>query len=173
MQKRTMITDKVNDSLNEIVKKCFETNRVLDRIMSQLSVKFTMNNSSSILHPLLAHYFPLFADKFSDYQDARNALTIYGLTPKDDTDYDNALSMFERYLNTVKELENTIINSIDVCIEESDTMTRVFLENALRDLIPYTAQGILLCDKIEAYGDNPQGRMAFDHNIESFIIIKE
>lgn len=170
MANRCLVSDKVNTGLNNIVHQCFLLNRLLDRQMSELSVKFTMNHTSDILHPLLAHAPLKLADFIGDYQDQRNALTAYRETPLDNTDYSNVLDMFEKFLDSMKELEDMIQEVINICDEEADLTTKVFLQDFLIKLIPFSAQAILLCDKIEAYGDTSFGRMMFDSNIKDFIV---
>ena len=171
MGNRSQVSDKVNNALNDIVLKCFLTNRQEDRVMTELSVKFTMNQTSDLLHPILAHSPLALADLIGDYQDQRNALTAYGLVPTDNTDYTNVLEMFEKSLEVWLNLEKSIADAVEVCLNENDATTRVFLETFLVKIIPFTAQVILLCDKIEAYGDISTNRMLFDQNIESFIIV--
>jgi len=171
MANRCLINDKVNNSLNNIVHQCFLLNRVLDRQMSQLSVKFTMNKTSNKLHPLLAHAPLKLADFIGDYQDQRNALTVYGEVPLDTTDYLSVLEIFENFLESMREFEDVVQEAVNVCDEEADLTTKVFLQDFLMKIIPFSAQAVLLCDKIEAYGDIPMGRMLFDSNIEDFIIV--
>ena len=173
MGNRSQVSDKVNNALNDIILKCFYINKQEDREMTELSVKFTMNKTSDTLHPILAHSPLALADLIGDYQDQRNALTNYGLVPEDNTDYDSVLEMFEKSLEVWLNLEKTIADGVEICLNENDATTRVFLETFLIKIIPFTAQVILLCDKMEAYGENPTlGRMIFDENIDSFIVAK-
>jgi len=173
MGNRNQVSDKVNLALNDIVLKCFYINRQEDRCMTELSVKFTMNKTSDILHPILAHSPLALADLIGDYQDQRNVLTVYGEVPTDATDYDNVLEMFEKSLEVWLNLEKCIADGVEICLNENDATTRVFLETFLVKIIPFTAQAILLCDKIESYGENSGlGRMMFDENIDSFIVAK-
>ena len=173
MGNRSQVSDKVNNALNDIILKCFYINKQEDREMTELSVKFTMNKTSDTLHPILAHSPLALADLIGDYQDQRNALTNYGLVPEDNTDYDSVLEMFEKSLEVWLNLEKTIADGVEICLNENDATTRVFLETFLVKIIPFTAQVILLCDKMEAYGENPTlGRMIFDENIDSFIVAK-
>jgi len=172
MGKRTMISDVVNNQLNLIVQKCFLGNRILDRMMSILSIKFVMNKTSNLLHVLISHAMPLLADEISDYQDSRNVLTIYLDTPKDDSDYDTPLQLFETFFNFMEELEQSIDDGIRIAKENNDKMTKIFLEKFLLQINNYTAQAILLCDKAEMYGNNTMAWMSFDRHIEDFIIVK-
>jgi ferritin len=168
-----LINENVNESLNLLVGKCFEANRILDRIMSQLSVKFVMNRTSDILHPLLAHAFLDIADIVSDYQGSRNCMTIYPETPKDDTNYSTVSDIFTKILNCMEDLENIICEVIDIAKEENDRMTKIFLEHFLLQLNPFTSQALLLMDKINMYGNDSKSLMDFDRNIKSFITLKQ
>lgn len=162
-----LIPQQINNKLDEIVTKCFEGNRIADRGMSILAVKFAMNKTESLLHEKLAHLFPKLADVVSSYQGDRNNLTVYGFTPKDDSDYQTPLNLFERMLVYMNELETLVSDSIDESRDEDQT-TYVFLEEFLRSLVPVTSQVLLLVDKAELYDGQ---WMLFDHNVEDFIIL--
>lgn len=164
---KSLIPDQVNSALDSIVTKCFEGNRIADRGMSILSVKFAMNNTEKILHPKLAHLFPMLADMVSGFQDGRGALTAYGFTPEDISDYETPLDFFNKILNYCQDLEGLISESIEIS-SSSDIVTYVFLIKFLRKVSRVTAQCLLLVDKAEIYNDD---HMAFDHRIEDFIIL--
>lgn len=162
-----LINEDINTKLDEIVTKCFEGNRIADRGMSILNIKFVMNNSEKILHEKLAHRFPSLADRVSTYQASRNNLTFYGETPADGSDYKTPLEFFERMFNYMIDLENLIYEAIDMC--EKDKSTLMFLLEFLHeDITKVTEQCLLLVDKAKAYGDNWQ---AFDQRIDSFVIL--
>jgi hypothetical protein len=138
--------------------------------MSILDVKFTMNKTSDILHSKLAHLFPLLGDVVSDYQSARNCLTIYGETPKDDSDYSNPKEFFEKILEFMQDLESLCHEAYVLSLSSEDIITLSFIQKFSRLLIPVTAQCLLLADKAETYkGD----WMKFDHDIDDFIILKD
>ncbi len=143
----------------------------MDRGMSILDVKFVMNNTVKFLHPKLAHLFPLKADDVSEYQSSRNCLTTYGQTPLDDSDYATPLEFFLKMLQYQQELESVIVEGIDLCKDEDDKVTKVFLEGFLLGLTSVTKQILLLIDKSEAYGNDSKSLMQFDHNVEDFIIL--
>ena len=143
----------------------------MDRGMSILDVKFVMNNTVKFLHPKLAHLFPLKADDVSEYQLSRNCLTTYGQTPLDDSDYAIPLDFFLKMLQYQQELESVIIEGIDLCKDEDDKVTKVFLESFLLGLVPITKQILILIDKSEAYGSDSKSLMQFDHNVGDFIIL--
>lgn len=164
---RQLIPDSLNSKLDDIVTKCFAGNRIADRGMSVLSVKFTMNKTEKHLHPTLAHKFPKLADDVSGFQDSRNNLTVYGLTPEDKSDYSHPSEFFERMLEYMYELETLISEAADMAREE-DFATYAFLLKFINKVSEVTSQCILLADKSEAYKDDIMG---FDHRIKDFIIL--
>lgn len=164
----TLISDNLNDKLNLLVTKCFEGNRIMDRGLSVLNVKFVMNKTESILHPKMAHLFPLLADKVSGYQESRNCLTIYGATPLDASDYSAPYDFFSRVLDYMLDLESAIGEVIELSKEEEDYITYSFLLTFASDITKVTKQALLLVDKSEMYGADLK---AFDHNIEDFVIL--
>lgn len=164
---QALIPQELNAKLDEIVTKCFAGNRIADRGMSILAVKFAMNKSEKILHPKIAHLFPALADKVSGFQDSRNNLTFYGLTPADNTDYATPLDFFESLLDYMVELE-ALVSDVHEMAEGEDFPTCVFLQSFMLELIPLTGQCILLRDKMSQYG---QDIKMFDENIESFVIL--
>ena len=164
---RQLIPDKLNSKLDEIVTKCFCGNRIADRGMSILSVKFAMNKTEKYLHQSLAHKFPKLADEVSGFQDSRNNLTVYGLTPEDKYDYSNPSEFFERMLEYMYELES-IISEASELAKEDDFATYSFLLKFIGSVSEVTSQCILLADKSQAYKDDIMG---FDHRIEDFVIL--
>jgi ferritin len=165
---RSLINENINNGLNDIVTKLFEGNRICDRAMSVLSVKFAMNKTVDNLHPKLAHLYPKLADVISDYQGARNNLTVYGATPLDSIDYNSPQEFFEKILDYQNDLEALVTEIRDRAENDPDITTKSFLEKFLIDLIPVTSQCLLLVDKGEAYKD----WMLFDANVEDFIILE-
>jgi len=167
---RSLIPENVNKKLDEIVTMCFLGNRIADRAMSVMDVKFSMNKSSELLHQKLAHLFPLIGDIASSYQSARNCLTFYGDTPADGTDYNSPQEFFEKLLDYMTDLESLCYESCQLAKEESDFTTSAFLHKFIRMLIPITNQCILLADKGKAYNGD---WMRFDHDVDDFVILGE
>ena len=163
-----LITSVVNNKLNDIVTGFFEGNRICDRAMSVLDVKFVMNKSSSILHEKLAHLFPKMADVVSDYQGSRNCLTVYGLTPLDDMDYATPQDFFDRILSYIIDMESLCYETYDMAMKESDITTASFIMKFMKPLSVVTNQCILLVDKGRAYNGD---WMRFDHDIDDFVFL--
>lgn len=165
-----LISDILNESLNELIGQCFIGNRILDRMMSILNIKFVMNNTVKYLHPGLAHKFPLLADKISDYQGSRNNFTTYPETPRDNSDYENVLVLFTKFYEFIIEFENSVKETIELADSNNDMVTLEFLRKFLLNFNRYTEQAILLVDKAETYKDN---YMDFDRDIDKFFILGE
>lgn len=165
-----LISEKIKLSLEEIISHCFYINRIADRIVSVLSVKFVMPNVAELYHKNYAHWAPAYADKISEYMDARDCSTIYGATPAGDQSYDNPIDCINKSLEMNIELEKIIKKAIITADEEGDYTTKVFLENALLDVIPLTKDLLLLIDKMEFYGDTPKDWMKIDHDVNDFKI---
>ena len=164
---RQLIPDNINNKLDEIVTKCFALNRVYDRAMSILSIKFVMNNTVKFIHPKIAHKFPALADVVSDYQGSRNNLTFYGVTPEDRSDYTSPLEFFEKILDEMYDFESLLSEALELSKDE-DCVTYAFVLRFVEQVSKVTEQCILLADKASAYKDD---WMTFDHNIEDFIIL--
>lgn len=165
---KQLIPTNLNNKLDEIVTKCFEGNRIADRGMSILAIKFVMHQTESVLHDKLAHLFPQLADQVSSYQGSRNNLTLYGLTPEGASDYDSPLQFFVRMVDYMMELESLIGEAIDIAQEEEDHATFAFLLSFLNSVTIVTNQCLLLKDKSELAGDN---FILFDMIINSIVIL--
>jgi adenylosuccinate synthase len=148
----------------------FHINRILDRIVSVMSVKFACVKSSEIIHKKYAHAFPMLADKISEIQDSFNVLTDYLDTPKDVSDYNSLEEMFQKVLDNILEANDLITGCIEICIETKDYNVKASLENFLSvEFIKYIRQSIILRDKAKLYGDNV---LSFDRHIDSFFVLE-
>lgn len=164
---RQLIPETLNNKLDEIVTKCFALNRIYDRGVSILNIKFVMNNTVKFIHPKIAHKFPALADIVSDYQGSRNNLTFYGATPEDRSDYTSPLEFFEKILDEMYDFESLISEALELSRDE-DCVTYAFILRFTEEVAKVTEQSILLADKATAYNGD---WMLFDHNIEDFIIL--
>ena len=162
-----LIKENVNTKLDQIVTFLFAGNRMADRAMSVLDVKFVMSKTSNILHNKYAHLLPLLADRISEYQSDRNMLTVYGLTPRDDTDYTDPLEIFNKFVEYQMQLEDMINEAYVLSVDEDDCFTHAFLMDFMRQITPVTKQCLLLLDKASKYND----WMQFDRDIKNFITL--
>jgi len=161
-----LISPRTNEQLNLIIQQMFILNRILDRAVSIMSVKFCCVESSEVIHKKFAHKFPLLADQISEIQDAFNVLTDYLETPTDVSDYNSLSEMFERVLENVMSANDLITGAIEIANEESDINVKASLQSFLAtDFIKYIKQSIILRDKAILYGDNI---LQFDRDINTF-----
>lgn len=166
-----LISPKTNEQLTLIVGQCYKLNRVLDRIISVMSVNFSCVKSSDILHLQFSHKFPLLADFFYDIQSSFNVLTDYPSTIADSSNYSSLEEIFQKVLDEVIELNDLITGCIVICHEESDFNVKSSLENFLANtFIKYIQQSIILRDKAKLYGEDVLG---FDRDIKKFFILKD
>jgi len=170
---KPLLSDTVNNSLNLLIQKLFGGNRLLDRQMSILSVKFVMKKTSDVCHPVLAHAYPLLLDEIGDYQDSKNCLTDYLDTPTNIADYETPIDLFQTYLDYSLELEEFIFDCISICENEGDRTTKAFLDKFLLQIQEYTSQAQLLLDRMSQYKDSPSDWMEFDRDIERIIFISQ
>ena len=163
-----LLKAEVKSALEEIVKKCFYNNRMFDRMVSLISVKFVMPITGDIIHHRLAHLYPTIADIISDYMAQRNCTTIYGETPAGNQEYDSPLDCFNYMLELNLQLETIVNNAIKISYENGDYTTKVMLDKFLLNLIAVTDDLLLIVDKSTMYGDSEMSWMKFDHDIEDF-----
>jgi hypothetical protein len=165
---RSLISETLNKKLDEILTMCFLGNRVADRAMSVINVKFVMPKTEKILHEAIAHLFPQLGDLVSTYQAQRNCLSGYGLTPADLTDYTSPQEFFEKMVDYMTDLEALCYDTYVMALEEKDITTLAFVEDFIEEITPVTEQCVLLADKGEAYNGDWQ---RFDHDINCFVFL--
>lgn len=167
-----LLNTPVEDSLNLLIQRLFLGNRILDRMMSNLTVKFVMPKTESILHEKLAHSYPKMADYFSGHMEDRNCMAKYLVTPEDVTEYTNPMEIFNKYLEYQLELEELVCECISIAKDDGDMMTELALKEFLSgSLKKYTKQALLLVDKFDIYKDSKINWMHFDNQIEDFVIV--
>ena len=157
-----LINDFLIKELESIMGLCFVGNRIMDRIKSQLGVKFVMKNIAKYIHDM-AHQMPLLADQIGDYLESRNHDEGYLETISDFTDYINSRECFDKILKYFIDLESVISSVIDNASD--DKTTKKFLNNFLNDVKDYTEKALFLVDLSEQYGCDPKDNMQFDSNI--------
>ena len=165
-----LLTQEIKTSLENIVKQCFENNRIADRIMSLINVKFVMPSTEKILHPGYAHLMPAIADVVTDYMAARDCTVIYGETSRGDQEYDSPLDCFRKLLEINLTLETLTKETITLSLSQGDLSTKVKMEEFLLKLIPVTSDLLVIVDKGELYNnlESPMDWMNFDRDIHNF-----
>lgn len=166
-----LVSENLNNQLNELIGKCFAINRMLDRGMSLLTVRWGMIRTSEILHPKIAHAYPSdkFADSISAYQALRNMESTYPLTPVGDRDYKIPIEFFKDYFQENLEFEDMIKEAIITAKDDEDYQTKKFLNGLLNRLVPYTAFSQDLVGLIDSCENDNFKLMMLDSNIEKYI----
>lgn len=168
-----MISENLNEALNQIVGKFFALNRLFDRAMSVISVKHKALNSAKILHPILAHNFPLIADSVTELQQKRNMLSRYPATPEGNETYENPLQFYEVALEEFHNTEDVIEDALDLAMLQKDHVVKSFLNGLLNTWANYIETMENIVDVCKMYGDDPRGQQMFDDEIEHCITVKQ
>lgn len=167
-----LISERMKAELEGLLGLFFIGNSILDNIVYQLDVKFVMPNTTNILHLHFSHELPLFADQISDYASDRNAYLHRPVVPANTKEYQNIKEMFVDILNYMVDIEKQTGNVIKYSVEENDRTTKVFLDEFLRELIPYTKVALSLIDYVDMNGYTPERNMEMDAHVNKFLGIK-
>lgn len=166
-----LIDDKLNNKINELIGKCFAINRMLDRGMSLLSVRWKMVQTARILHPKVAHAFPSaeFADGLSDYQAQRSNETIYPATPIGNREYDKPIDFFNDMLKEFIDLQDMLYDTYEAANDAGDYSTKCVISGVIQNLVKYTDIAQMLIDLAENFGSDNVGIALMDANIDEYI----
>lgn len=138
----------------ELIGECFQFNRILDRAVSILGVKFAMNNTAKLLHGGYAHLFPQISDKIGEKcLEAYNIPVEYEHTDAGKQDYNSVKEIIELVEKISVDFQSMLSGAIIVAQENEDIQVYVELCEILKEFNPYVAQSILLVDKLNLYGD--------------------
>ena len=149
-----LINERTIKEINLVSQQSFWLNRVVDRAVSVLGVKFGMPITSKILHQGLAHKYPLLADSVNEILDMYNELVDYLETPADTRDYEDIVELFQTILDENIKLYDMTRSAIFVSRETRDVNVETHLLDFLEDVNEYIAQTITLRDKAVSFKDN-------------------
>lgn len=168
-----LISEKLRNSLCELVGQCFEMNRFLDRGMSLLDTKWVLKNCSKELHPALAHAFlgDKFADSIGEYLGSRNALVDYPATPAGDFDFERPIDFFREFLRKMISFQNLLYDARDEAAEEGDYTTKLFVNSLIKNASDFVSQAQLLVDIFEKYGNTETELLILDTEIDDYITV--
>ena len=165
-----IVTQKTQDAVEQLIGQAFFMNRKIDRMVSVLGVKFAFNQTSSLIHLNIAHYFPLVADVLGEKCLERyNIPVYYPATPEGNEDYQLPSEIIHRLEELLLEYQTMLMGACKVAMDNNDIHVYADLLEVLKEFNMYVEQGILLVDKIDAYGNVK----AFDHDIDKFWILGE
>lgn len=164
-----LMSERTKKAIDICVQRMFYMNRVMDNLVSNMAINWSMYKATDIIHHKLAHLYPLIADKFSDIQQKFNVRTFYLETPSDTTEYASLYDGFRKALDELMISNDAIIDAIEIAKEEGDINVKVLLEKELANLTPVIEQHITLKDKAKQYGDDYK---SFDNHIETFFFLE-
>ena len=166
-----LIDKKLNNQINELIGKCFAVNRMLDRGMSLLNVRWKMVKTEQILHPKVAHAFPSaeFADGLSDYQAQRSNETVYPATPIGNREYDKPIDFFNDMLKEFLSLQDMLYDTYEAANDIGDYTTKEAISGVIKNLVKYTDIAQLLIDLAENFGSDTMGIALMDASIDKYI----
>ena len=165
------VSKSTQDALMEIIKQCFIENRVLDRFVSVLGVKFACNNMANLIHQNIAHYFPEISDQIGELCLERYNISVeYGATPEAKEDYNSVTEMMQILEDRIIDFQNMFIAVEKVAFENNDLQVFADLSKLMEGYNQISEQAILLNDKMKYYGEDRI--MAMDKDIrDSFWIL--
>ena len=167
-----MVSKPTQDAIFELIKAAYSANRFLDRCVSVLNVKFSMNQTSNLIHHGIAHWFPALSDKIGEQTLERyNISVIYGETPSGAEDYNRASDIIAEVERRVIDFQTMFMGVCKIALDNNDIHVYSDLLDMLEDVNEIVAQVILLNDKMEVYGEERIG--AYDHDVPDFWILKE
>lgn len=163
------IVPELNYKLNELVGDFFAMNRMLDRAVSLLNIRFKMINTSKLVHET-AHMYPGddFADGVSAYQAERDMETIYPATPIGNEEWESPIAIFEDYLDACRELELKIRDAADMASRLDDRISKKFLNNLGMKMAGMTAKAKTFYDVVKICDNDPFKLLMLDAEIDDF-----
>ena len=158
-----LISEETKQALYALITECFKMNRLIDRQVSVLGTKFYMNNTASLCHKSIAHYFPTLSDLIGEQCLERYGISVeYGETPSGKEDYVSVEEILTSMNENVITFQTMLMGVIDIANNKKDIQVFSDLLILLSDYNKIVEQTLLLVDKISVY-DNPQ---SFDAHIK-------
>ena len=162
-----IVTQTTQDAVMELIKQCWIKDRLLDRAVSVLGVKFAMSNLSKYIHEDIAHYFTALSDQIGELCLERyNISVLYGATPAGYEDYESVEDIITTVKEQVIEFQSMFIATCRIAFDNNDLHVFADLQDLLEDYNPIVEQMILVDDKMRFYGE--QKIMTMDNHSRNF-----
>lgn len=163
-----LVTQETINAIYEIVGESFKANRLLDRCVSVLGVKFACNNASKHIHRELAHLYPLLADRFGEIIEAYNIPIEYAATPSGKQDYESVEQIISDINDIAIEYQSYAMGVAKIALENNDIHVYTEILEILKEINKTVAATILLKDKIGLYKDDIT---SFDNHFDKFWLL--
>ena len=163
-----IVTQATQNVIIELIGECFKLNRILDRQVSLLGVKFVYSNTAKLCHHYIAHYFPFLADELGEKALERyNIPVTYPATPAGMQDYSSAEELIHDMEEKIIDFQTKFMGACKAAFENNDIHVYTDLLDLLEDVNEVVEQVILLADKIDKYN----GSMSYDSHVDKFWIL--
>lgn len=153
------------EALNELLTLTFQENSFADNCAYNLSVMFMMVQVEEIFHEHYAHVFPKWADKISHCLISLGGFPHRGALTINDKVYGDLVDMFEEIQNKLMDYRNKIYEVIEIAELHNDREVVSFLDELLKELLPYVRQTFIWTTKANKFGQDLEG---FDEDFEDF-----
>lgn len=166
--KDMLVTQNTINAVTELIGECFKMNRHLDRLVSVLGVKFAYNQTANLVHHGIAHYYPALSDKIGELTLERyNIPVYYAATPEGGQDYSSVTEIIKDLEKVNIDFQAMMMGCAKIAFDNNDIHVYADLLDLLEDVNEIVEQVILLSDKIDIYGDNPN----FDAHVKDFWVL--
>jgi len=152
------------NACQEMIRESFLANTRVDRMKSVMGTKLAYNNTSDVIHLQIAHaYSGIYGDLIGDKTlEGYNVDVVYGNIPEEAKDYNTPAEILYELRDMTIDYQNKLNMCAKIAFDNMDL--HVFAD--LMDIISLHNQivraTILLVDKIELYGSDPN----FDAHIK-------
>lgn len=158
-------------ALQEMVTESFIMTARIDRMQSVLDADLSYNQTSLLIHHGMAHrYSGYFADEIADLGLQGYDISVnYGNVPTMNKSYSSVKELLYELKDFVIEYQTKLNGCYKIAFDNNDFHVCADLVDIIKNHNNVVRQMVLLCNKIDAYG-NVQ---AFDHDIDKFWILGE
>ena len=160
-----LVQPKTKQYVMKAIKKTFQMNALVDRMVYVLQVKFAMVQASDKLHHELAHHYPLIADRLADPLLDFNEDVFRPSVEEESKDYADMVSIFEELLTETIVLNGMLRDAREAADEAGDSNIRVAMDKIIDTFQPYIKQAIILRDKAVLYAGDIKD---FDRDFDKF-----
>lgn len=163
-----LVTQNTINAVMELIGECFYANRMLDRCVSVLGTDYVYNQTADLVHKNIAHFYPALADKISESCLERyNISVIYSATPEGNKNYSSVTEIIKDIEKISIDFQAMMMGCIKIALENNDIHVYSDLLDLLEDVSKIVEQVVLLADKIDIYGGNPN----FDAHVKDFWVL--
>lgn len=168
--KKIFLSQKIADKNSELMNLYFKLNKRLDNFVNYIDVELNMNKMSEALHLKYAHYAPIVADHFSDYNSMYSYRSVYSTILSETEDYGSFLEGVEHILELLEDIDIAISSAKQIGTEEENDDYVRFIKDEILELRKFKKQFILIYDKASTALQIGNTLQDIDNYSENYII---